>query len=75
MQKNNSKIILEQVDYAFSSISEDDDELSLKFNSFDVRDAFLEFICSFMKNYNNCINIKKVHKHQEAVEIDYDDIF
>ena len=45
---NKDKQIIECIDYAYYKLN---DEFAENFNAYDVKDAFLEFINSFMKNY------------------------
>jgi hypothetical protein len=48
---NKDKEIIECIDNAYYKFSDDFDEFAENFNANDVKDAFLEFINSFMKNY------------------------
>ncbi len=41
----------------------EEDEFNEKFDPYDVRDAFFEFICSIMANYKNYL-VKKIAKNQ-----------
>ncbi len=48
-------LVIEQIDNAFFACSDDFDELAESFNAYEVKDAFLEFISSFMKNFSKYI--------------------
>ena len=43
---------IEHSDNAFDTIIFEEDTFDDNFDAFDVRDAFLEFTCSIMKNYD-----------------------